>query len=83
MKKAVQLAIEQAFIIMSKQDEIDAGAGGQAEAVTDKINADADLALKAGQFTSINAGNAGVGEPQTAVVNSLLGGGMCSSSNTS
>jgi RecA/RadA recombinase len=75
LKKAVQNAIEQAIVIMSKQDEIDAGAGGQAEAVTDKANADAAAELEAGQITSINAGNAGVGFFQTDVVDSLLGGG--------
>ncbi|ETW81403.1 CRISPR-associated protein 1 [Heterobasidion irregulare TC 32-1] len=73
IKKAVQNAIEQAFIIMAST-QVDAGANGQAEAVTDKANADADAAFKAGQIKSVNAGNAGVGEPNTAVINSLLGG---------
>lgn len=73
IKKAVQNAIEQAFVIMASS-QVDAGANGQAEAVTDKANADADAAFKAGQIKSVNAGNAGVGEPNTAVINSLLGG---------
>ncbi|EIW58129.1 uncharacterized protein TRAVEDRAFT_123691 [Trametes versicolor FP-101664 SS1] len=73
LKKAVQLAIEQALGLLAS-DEVDAGANGQAEAVTDKANADAAAAIADGQLTSINAGNAGVGFFQTAVVDSLLGG---------
>ncbi|KAI0676010.1 hypothetical protein C8Q78DRAFT_1007647 [Trametes maxima] len=73
LKKAVQLAIEQALDLMASP-EIDAGKTGQDSAITDKANADAALALEQGKATSINAGNAGVGFFQTEVVDSLLGG---------
>ena len=78
LKKAVQLAIEQALDLMAS-DEVDAGASGQAEAVTDKVNADAAAAFNSGKIQSINAGNAGVGFFQTDVVDSLLGGSTYSS----
>ncbi|KAI0630658.1 hypothetical protein C8Q77DRAFT_1219566 [Trametes polyzona] len=73
LKKAVQLAIEQALDLMAS-DEIDAGKNGQDSAITDKANADAAAELASGKVTSINAGNAGVGFFQTEVVESLLGG---------
>lgn len=41
----------------------------------DEANRAAEAALASGETTSVNLGNAGVGEPQTAVVNSLLGAG--------
>lgn len=72
LKKAVQLAIEQALDLMAS-DEIDAGQFGQDSDITDQINAEADADQKAGT-TSINAGNAGVGFFQTDVVDELLGG---------
>ncbi|KAI0351353.1 hypothetical protein OH77DRAFT_1411246 [Trametes cingulata] len=73
LKKAVQEAIAQALDLMASP-EIDAGANGQDEQLTDKFNAEAAQELESGQLTSINAGNAGVGFFQTDVVNSLLGG---------
>ncbi|RPD63022.1 hypothetical protein L226DRAFT_565196 [Lentinus tigrinus ALCF2SS1-7] len=73
LKKAVQLAIEQALDLLAS-DEIDAGAGGQDSTITDKVNAEAAAAFNDGSLKSINAGNAGVGFFQTDVVNSLLGG---------
>ncbi|KAI0832026.1 hypothetical protein BC628DRAFT_1351249 [Trametes gibbosa] len=73
LKKAVQIAIEQALTLMASP-EIDVGKNGQAEEVTDKANADAAAELESGKLTSINAGNAGVGFFQTEVVDSLLGG---------
>ncbi|KAI0364672.1 hypothetical protein BV20DRAFT_824946 [Pilatotrama ljubarskyi] len=73
LKKAVQEAIAQALDLMAS-DEIDAGANGQDEQLTDQFNAEAAKELESGQLTSINAGNAGVGFFQTDVVNSLLGG---------
>lgn len=78
LKKAVQLAIEQALDLMAS-DEVDAGSFGQDENVTDKVNADAAAAFNSGKVQSINAGNAGVGFFQTEVVDSLLGGSAYSS----
>lgn len=72
LKKAVQLAIEQALDLMAS-DEVDAGQFGQDSDITDKLNAQANADQAAGT-TSINAGNAGVGFFQTDVVDELLGG---------
>ncbi|KAI0781407.1 hypothetical protein BD413DRAFT_489535 [Trametes elegans] len=72
LKKAVQLAIEQAIKLMAS-DEVDAGKFGQDSTITDKLNAEADAAQASGA-TSINAGNAGVGHFRTEVVDELLGG---------
>jgi hypothetical protein len=74
LKKAVAAAIEQALIIMSNDDQIDAGAAGTSEAAANKANDDAKAALSAGVISSINAGNAGVGAAETASVSALLGG---------
>ncbi|KZV68076.1 hypothetical protein PENSPDRAFT_687550 [Peniophora sp. CONT] len=71
LKKAVQTAIGNAMELLAST-QVDAGAGGQDSAITDKTNA-AAAAAQAGGATSINAGNAGVGFFNTANVDSLLG----------
>ncbi|EPQ56561.1 hypothetical protein GLOTRDRAFT_115770 [Gloeophyllum trabeum ATCC 11539] len=72
LKKAVQLAIDSALIVMANGN-IDAGKQGQSSEITDKANADAAASLAAGETTSVNLGNAGVGFFNTANVDSLLG----------
>ncbi|KAH9926268.1 uncharacterized protein BXZ73DRAFT_102951 [Epithele typhae] len=71
LKKALRTAVEQATRLLSSP-EVDAGAFGQNSDITDKANADSNAAQAAGT-TSINAGNAGVQDPNTASVLSLLG----------
>ncbi|KAI0028188.1 hypothetical protein K488DRAFT_11351, partial [Vararia minispora EC-137] len=71
LKKAVQLAINQATALLASS-QVDAGSNGQNSNITDAANAQAAADQAAGT-TSINAGNAGVGFFQTAVVDSLLG----------
>ncbi|KAI0315269.1 hypothetical protein OF83DRAFT_1085071 [Amylostereum chailletii] len=72
LKKAVQLAITQAMTLLSSS-EVDAGKFGQDSAITDATNAAAAKAVADGTIKSVNAGNAGVGFFQTAVVESALG----------
>ncbi|KAJ7049663.1 hypothetical protein C8F01DRAFT_1349052 [Mycena amicta] len=72
LKKAVQDAIASALTILSSGGTVIAQ-GAQPLEETNAANAAAEAALLDGSLTSINLGNAGVGEPQTAVVDSLLG----------
>ncbi|KAF5350276.1 hypothetical protein D9758_007808 [Tetrapyrgos nigripes] len=80
LKKAVQNAIANVLIAMSQAQNISVDATGFTVAnklTAEKIAQANDAAAKAlldGTTTSINAGNAGVGEPNTALINSLLGG---------
>ncbi|KAF7322020.1 putative gegh 16 protein [Mycena kentingensis (nom. inval.)] len=76
LKKAVQLAIASALTILSQGETGIGGvkaSGGQNLDDTAAANAAADAALLSGELTSINLGNAGVADPRTAVVDSLLG----------
>ncbi|KIY72900.1 hypothetical protein CYLTODRAFT_366625 [Cylindrobasidium torrendii FP15055 ss-10] len=80
LKKAVQLAIENAMGALAASSNISVNADGfnvsqKFDLIdTDQANQEAAAALLDGKLTSINLGNAGVGEPNTAVVDSLVGG---------
>ncbi|KAF7315874.1 putative gegh 16 protein [Mycena indigotica] len=72
LKKAVTDAIETALTILSSGGDVVAQ-NAQPLDQTNAANAAAADALLDGTLTAVNKGNAGVGKPQTAVVDSLLG----------
>ncbi|KAF9269185.1 hypothetical protein L218DRAFT_953737 [Marasmius fiardii PR-910] len=79
LKKAVQAGIEAGLSVLSSAQGVSVDAAGFSvagkltPAEIDAANRAAEQALADGSTTSVNQGNAGVGEPNTALLNQILG----------